>query len=119
MCARLEHVGERLELRRLAAGPVRERLREQPVGEPRVAGKQRPVEVRPDRAADARALEAALAVVPEAGDHATEGLGAWVELGAARMVLEARERVDRARVELAPEQDVADHPALAGHGLER
>ena len=37
-----------VELRRLAAGPVRERLREQPVGEPRVAREQRPVQVRAD-----------------------------------------------------------------------
>ena len=35
--------------RRLAAGRVRERLREQPVGEPRVARQQRAVEVRADR----------------------------------------------------------------------
>ena len=50
---RLELVGERLELRRLAARAVRERLREQPVGEPRVARQQRAVEIRADRAPDA------------------------------------------------------------------
>ena len=72
-CAsRLEPVGQRLELRRLAAGRMRERLREQPVGEPRVARQQRPVQVRADRPADAAALEAGVAVVAEPGDDAAE-----------------------------------------------
>ena len=55
---------------------VRERLREQPVGEPRVAREERAVQVRADRAPDAAALEAALAVVPEARDDAAERLRA-------------------------------------------
>ena len=115
----LELVGERLELRRLAAASVRERLREQPVGEPRVARQQRPVEVRADRAAEPAALEAALAVVAEAGDDAAERLRTGVELRPAGVVLEARERPARARLELGLEQHVADHPPLAGDRLER
>src|SRR5665647_1055908 len=116
---RLELVGERLELPRLSAGAVRKRLREQPVGEPRVAREQRPVEIRPDRPSDAGAFEAALAVVSEAREDASERLGTGIEPGAAGVVLEARQRVADTGLELALEQDVADHPALAGHGLER
>src|SRR5665647_865643 len=72
---RLELVGQRLELPRLSAGAVRQRLREQPVGQPRVAREQRPVEIRPDRPSDAGAFEAALPVVSEAGEDAAERLG--------------------------------------------
>ena len=68
----LELVLERLELRRLAAGRVAERLAEQPVREPRVAGEERAVQVRPDRPSDAAALEPALPVVPEPRDDAPE-----------------------------------------------
>ena len=67
----------------------------------------------------AAALEAALAVVAEAGDDAAERLGAGVEPRAAGVVLEARERAALARLELALEQHVADHPPLAGDRLER
>src|SRR5581483_10210298 len=77
--APLEDVRERLELRRLAAAAMRERLGEEPVREPRVARQERPVEVRPDHPAGATALEAALAVVPEAGEDAAERLGAGIE----------------------------------------
>ena len=51
---------------------ARQRLREQPVGEPRVPRQQRTVEVRADRAADAAPLEAGLAVVPEPVEDAAE-----------------------------------------------
>ena len=50
------------------------------------------MQVRADRAADAAALVAALAVVAEAGDHAPERLGALVEDRAAGVVLEAGQR---------------------------
>ena len=112
----LEGVLERLELGRLLAGRVRQRLCEQPVGEPGIPRQQRAVEVRADRAADAAALEAGLAVVPEAGDDAAERLGAGVEQRAAGVVLEACERPPRP---LAVEQHVADHAALAGDRLVR
>ena len=114
----LELVVERLEDRRLPARAVRRRLREQPVGEPGVAREQRPVQVRADRAADPAALVAALAVVAEARDHASERLGALVEDRAAGVVLEPGER-PRLAGEVALEQDVADHPPLAREGLER
>jgi len=67
----LELVLERVELRRLAR-TVRERLRQQPVRQPRVSGEQWPVEVGTDHAARATALVAARSVVPEAGEYATE-----------------------------------------------
>src|SRR5262245_56696933 len=90
-----------------------------PVREPRIARKQRPVEVRADRIPEAHALEAAGAVVSEPGDHAPERHGAGVESGDARVVLEAGQRPPHARVELALEEAVADHPALAGNRLVR
>src|SRR5262245_32392802 len=98
---------------------MRERLREQPVREPGIAGEQRPMEVRADGAPEAAALEAALAVVAEAVNDPAQGLGARVEPRAAGMVLEAGKRLDKARLELALEEHVADHPALAGDRLER
>ena len=64
------------------------------------------------------ALEAALAVVSEAGDDAAERLGAGVEPRAAGMVLEAP-RCAHAGLELGLEQHVADHPPLARDRLER
>ena len=118
MRLRLELVVQRLEDRRLAARAVRRRLRQQPIGEPGVAREQRPVQVRADRAADATALVAALAVVPEPGDHASERLGALVEDGAPGVVLEPGERPLLAR-KGALEQDIADHPPLARVGLQR
>src|SRR5690348_14471941 len=115
----LQLVPERLELGRLAPGAMRERLRQQPVCEPGIARQQGPVEVRAEDTAGAAALEAALAVVSEACQHAPERLRAVLEHGAARVVLEARERAPLAGLELALEQDVADHPALAGNGVQR
>src|SRR5437870_1631943 len=117
--ARLELVAERLELRHVFAAAMRESLREQPVGKPRVAGQQRPMEICPDRPSHSSAFEAALAVVPEAGQDAAQWLGAGIEPGPAGVVLEARQCVPGTGVELALEEDVADHSALAGHGLER
>src|SRR5207244_1993318 len=108
---RLELVRERLEARSLRrAGAVRERLRQQPVREPRVARQERAVEVCPHHAAGSTALVPALAVVPEARDDAAEGRRARVEAGPAGVVLEARERPLVAGLELALEEDVADHP---------
>src|SRR5207247_8493947 len=83
----LQVVRQRLEHRRLAEA-MRERLREHPVREPRVAWEQRPVQVCADRPADAAALEAAFAVVAEAGNYAAERLRAGVEPSPAGMVLE-------------------------------
>src|SRR5262245_57723197 len=96
----LELVCQRLQLRRLA-GPMSDRLRQEPVGEPRIPRQQRPVEVRPEGAADAAALEPAVTVVPEAGDHAAERLRAGVETRAPGVVLEACERPPLARLQLA------------------
>ena len=68
----LELVRQRRELR--VAARVRERVGEHAVGEPRVARQQRAVQVRAVRLPVAAALEAGLAVVPEAGDDAAERL---------------------------------------------
>ena len=70
-----ELVVERRQHRRLAEA-VRECLRQQPVGEPRVARQERSVQVRPDGTPDAAALVAALAVVAETCDDAAERFGA-------------------------------------------
>src|SRR3954471_3920946 len=113
-----ELVGQRLECRRVAEA-VGESLREHPVGEPGIAGKEWPVEIGADGTSDAAALVPALAVVAEAGDDATEGLGAAVEVCAAGVVLETGERAHDARRELALEQDVADHARLPGIRHER
>jgi hypothetical protein len=64
----LEDVAQRLELCGIAAAAVGERLTEEPVGQPRVPRQERPVQVRPDRASDPAALEAALAIIAEPGD---------------------------------------------------
>src|SRR5438105_13051949 len=112
VCFRLETVRQRVERRRFAQ-TAGQRLREQPVRKPRVPGEQRAVEIRPDRPADATPLVAALAVVPESGDHAAERLGARIESSSAGVVLEAGERPLAARRELALEQHVACHPPLA------
>ena len=77
------------------------------------------MQVRADHAAGAAALVAALAVVAEAGEHAPERLGAVLEHRAAGVVLEAGQRARLAGLELALEQDVADHPPLAGDGVQR
>ena len=98
---------------------MRECLGEQPVGEPGVAGQKRAVEVGADHAPGAAALEAALAVVAEACEHTSERLGARIEVRAPGMILEAGDRPLLTRLELALDQDVADHAPLAGDSLER
>src|SRR5204863_774261 len=92
MRAGLELVGERLELGRIAAGRVRERVFEEPVGKPRISRQERAVQVRADRACQPAALEAALAVVAEPRDDAPERLGVRVEVRAACVVLETGDR---------------------------
>src|SRR5262245_19370562 len=104
---RLELVGQRIE-RDLGAGRVCERLPEQAVREPRVAREQRAVEVRAVHAAGAAALETGGPVVAEPRDHASERLGALVEVRAACVVLEPGERAAGAGPG-AVEQHVADH----------
>ena len=77
------------------------------------------MEVRADHAAETAALAAALAVVSEARDDATERRRSRIEPRPAGVVLEPGERPPLPRLELALEQDVADHPPLPGDGLER
>ena len=77
------------------------------------------MEIGADDAVGAAALEAALAVVAEAREDASERLGAGIEARAAGVILESGERSLLAGHELALEQDVADHPSLACDGLER
>src|SRR3954470_23775795 len=77
------------------------------------------MEVGAEHAPGATALQATLPVVAEAGQHAAERLGAVLEDRPARVVLEAGERAPLARLERALEQDVADHPALAGDRVQR
>jgi hypothetical protein len=101
------------------AEAARERLRKQPIREPRVARQQRPVQIGADGAADAAALEPARAIVAEAGDDAAERLRAGIEVGATGVVLEAGERPPHVRLDLALDQDVSDHAGLTGDGLER
>src|SRR5436190_16733124 len=96
-----------------------DRLRQEPVGKPRVAGQERTVEVRPDRAADTTALIAARAVVAEPGHDAAERLGALVEDRPAGVVLEARERLPPAGLQLALEEHVPDHAPRACDRVER
>ena len=74
----LEIVLQGLEPLRLTAGRVRERLREHPIGEPRVAGEQRAVEIRSDNSPDTATLEAGLPVVPESRDDPAERVRARV-----------------------------------------
>ena len=74
------------------------------------------MQVRPVDAAEPAALEPRAAVVAEACEHPAERRGARVELGAARVVLEAGKRPAGP---LALEQHVADHPALTGDRLQR
>src|SRR5205085_11769921 len=69
--------------------------------------------------ADPPALLAARAVIAETGHSPAEGLGALVEVRAACVVLEARQGAAAAGLKLALEQDVADHPPLTGHCVER
>src|SRR5437868_307779 len=97
-----ELAGERLERRRLAV-TMRERLRQQPIGEPGIPGEERPMEVRAERTPDATALPATLAVVAEPGYHAAERLRTRVEASATRAVLEASQRTAQAGRKLARE----------------
>src|SRR2546425_5655222 len=113
----LELVWQRLEQRQIACS-MGDRLGEQPVGEPRVAGQQRSVEVGADRPAEPAALVTTLSVVAEPGHDAAQRLGAGVEDRPPGVVLEAGERPLRAGLELAFEQDVADHPPGPGNGVE-
>src|SRR5262245_5694258 len=114
----LEVVRELAQLRRLPE-PVLERALEEPVREPGVPRQERAVEVRSDRRSDAAPLEAALAVVAEAGEDATEWRCLRVEPRDSRMVLEAGDGAPVSRHEVALDQTVADHAPFAGHGVER
>src|ERR687887_2239994 len=118
MRLRLEIVLERLEGRRLA-GTVGDGLREEPVREPRVPRQERAVQIGPERATEAAALIPALTIVAEAGDHAAKGLGSFSEVRPAGVVLEAGQRAALAGLELALEQDVADHAPLSRDRMER
>ena len=71
------------------------------------------MEVRSDRTPDAAALPAALAVVAESGDDAAKWLRARIQARPSSVILEARERAAHAGLELALEQDVADHARVA------
>src|SRR6476646_301531 len=113
----LELIRQRLEQRQSACS-MGDRLREQPVGEPRVAGPQRPVEVGADRPAEAAAFVATLSVVAEPGHDASEGLGAWIENRPPGVILEAGKGSFRPGLKLAFEQDVADHATRPGNGVE-
>jgi hypothetical protein len=106
-----ELVGERLQLWRLA-GAIRERLREEPVGEPGIPRQEWAMKVRPNCTADATALPAALAVIPETRHDPAKRLRTGIEAGPARVILEARERPEHAGLELALQQNVTDHPSL-------
>ena len=77
------------------------------------------MEVRADHPAGPAAFVAARAVVAEAGEDASERLRAFVEVRAAGVVLEARQRPRLPGLELALEQHVSDHPPLPGHGVQR
>jgi len=77
------------------------------------------VEIGAERSFDAASLEARLAVVSEPGDDASQGLGALVEHRSSGVVLETGQRPSPSGLELALEQDVADHPTLAGDRVER
>ena len=57
--------------------------------------------------------------LPKPGHDAAERLGARVQQRPAGVVLEAGHRAPLARIELALEQHVADHPPLPGDGDER
>jgi hypothetical protein len=96
---------------------MRERLSKEPVGQPWVPRKQRSVEICPDRAAAPAALEAGLAVVPEPVENPSERDTARIEQRPTSVVLETGELVCQARLELALEQDVADHARRSGDGL--
>jgi hypothetical protein len=115
---RFELVGKGRQLRRLTEA-MGQGLAEEPVGEPGVARQKWPVEVGTDNPAHTTALEAALAVVPEARDDTPERIRAWIEPGSADVVLEAGERASDSGLELALEQHVADHASVPRNGVER
>ncbi len=71
-----------------------ESLRQKPVRKPRVPRQQRAVEVGADRASDATALETRRAVVPEAVNDTSEGLGVAIQHRAAGVVLEPRKSAE-------------------------
>jgi hypothetical protein len=75
------------------------------------------VEVGTDRAADPNAFVTRLTVVPEPGENTAEWLGAGIEARSSGVVLEAGHGPTLSRHELAVEQDVADHPPFARHGV--
>ncbi len=111
----LERVRERWKLDPVAAC-VLERLGEQPVCEPRVAREQRPVEVGAVDPAGTGALEPRASVVAEARDDPAERRCLRIQERAAAVILEARELLAGP---LAVDEDVPDHPPLAGDRLER
>src|SRR6185437_10892658 len=94
-------------------------LPEQPVGEPGVPRQEWPVEVGPDDSAHTTALEAAFAVVAEAGDDTPEWIRSRIEPGSADVVLEAGKRTSDPGLELALEQHVADHASFPRDCVER
>ena len=77
------------------------------------------MQVRPDRRLDTATFRAGIPVVSEPRHDAAERLGARIEARPAGMVLEAGERAPFSRIELALQEDVADHPALACDRLVR
>src|SRR5262245_26978399 len=114
----LQFIIERSQLRSLA-GSMLQRALEDPVRKPGIARKQRAMEIRPERVAHTHALEAALAVVPEPRDDASERLCALVEPRHPGVILEPGQRPAHAGLELARQKAVTDHPALSGNRLVR
>jgi hypothetical protein len=113
-----ELVCKRLQLSTLAEAML-ERPRQEPVGQPGVPRKERPVEVRADGRADPNALQAALAVVAEARHDPTERLRVGVEPRDSGVVLETGQRPAHTRLELALQQAVADHAPFPGDRVQR
>src|SRR5689334_20943646 len=103
----LEPVVERLERHRSVT--ALERRADQVVGQGRVLGQERPVDVGADDPAGMDALAAVAAVVAVAVEHAAERAHALAEPGAAGVVLEPDDRHGLARTQLAVDRDVADH----------
>ena len=96
-----EIVRESLEGRGSAARRVRERLRDEPIGEPGVARQKRTVQVGSDRPFDATTLKTGRSVVPEAVQHSPERKCVFIEHRSTRVVLEACKRVPLSGLELA------------------
>ena len=114
----LELVGERLEPGGSPPVAVRERLREQPVREPRVARQQRPVQVRADARPTRQPSKPVSPSLPKPAT--TRPSGSRPGRGASgRRGSRSRRASALARLELAVEQHVADHPPLAGDRVER